>query len=260
LSISVVVHGATGKMGSMVISALEQQPDLVLAGGVDVNVKDNFIDTVSGHVPLSADLDSILRDIAPDVLVDFSTAKAVIPMAVAAAAHHVNIVSGTTGLTAAELGEIDSLAKAAGIGAVVASNFALGAVVMMHLAKIAARYFDFAEIIEEHHEQKLDAPSGTALTTAKLMAKEHGRRFLEPVHKEQLASRGLDIEGIAIHSVRLPGIVARQEVILGALGQTLTIKHDAISRECYMPGLMLAIKRVADFKGLVSGLDKLLDF
>lgn len=260
MSIRVVVHGAAGKMGRMVISAIESAPELVLAGGVDVKVTDNFINTKSGRVPFSTDLDGILKETAPGVLVDFSTAKAVLSMAATAAAHNVNIVSGTTGLSPSELGEIDSLATDAGIGAVIASNFALGAVVMMHLAKIAARYFDFAEIIEEHHDQKLDTPSGTALTTAKSMALERGCRFLESLHKVHLAPRGLDVEGIAIHSVRLPGIVARQEVLFGAMGQTLSIKHDAISRECYMPGVILAIKKVGDFKGLVTGLDKLLGF
>jgi len=247
-------------MGQMVISAILRESDLKLVGGVDVKVAGDSLELPDGkgRVPLSTDLDAMLRETKPEVLVDFSTAKAVVPMAVAAAAHKVHIVSGTTGLTADDLKKIDELAKAAGIGAMAASNFAIGAVVMMHLAQIAARYFDYAEIIEEHHEQKLDAPSGTALTTARMMAKERGKRFLEPEHKEQLTPRGQNVEGISIHSVRLPGIVARQEVLLGALGQTLSIKHDAISRECNMPGIMMAVKKVKEFKGLVFGLDKLL--
>ncbi len=258
MSIKVAVNGACGKMGQMVIAAIQREKDMVLVGGADIKVPGDFLDIPSARIPCSTDLDKLLRETKPDVLVDFSTARAVIPTAIAASAHHVHIVSGTTGLSADDLKKIDELAKAAGTGAMVASNFAIGAVVMMHLAKLAAQYFDYAEIIEEHHEQKLDAPSGTALTTAKMMVQARGKKFLEPEHKEQLASRGLDHEGIAIHSVRLPGIVARQEVILGALGQTLSIKHDAISRECYMPGVMIAIRKVHEFKGLVFGLDKLL--
>jgi 4-hydroxy-tetrahydrodipicolinate reductase len=258
MSIRIAVNGASGKMGQMVIAAVLREPDLDLVGGADVKVPGEFMEIPGGRVPCSTDLDAILRETRPDVLVDFSTAKAVIPMAVAAAAHRVHIVSGTTGLSADDLIKIDELAQAAGIGAMVASNFAIGAVVMMYLARFAAKYFDYAEIIEEHHNTKLDAPSGTALTTAKMMVQARGKGFLEPQHKEQLASRGQSLEGIAIHSIRLPGIVARQEVILGALGQTLSIKHDAISRECYMPGVMIAVKKVKEFKGLVFGLDKLL--
>jgi 4-hydroxy-tetrahydrodipicolinate reductase len=258
MSIKVAVHGASGKMGQMVIAAISREKELSLVGGVDVAVPGALMEVPGGRIPCSTDLDKILRDTKPDVLVDFSAAKAVIPMAVAAAAHKVHIVSGTTGLSADDLKKIDELAAVAGIGAMIASNFAIGAVVMMYLSSLAAKYFDYAEIIEEHHEQKLDAPSGTALTTAKMMAKSRGKKFLEPEHKEQLSSRGLNHDGIAIHSIRLPGIVARQEVILGALGQTLSIKHDAISRECYMPGMIIAVKKVSGFKGLVFGLDKLL--
>jgi 4-hydroxy-tetrahydrodipicolinate reductase len=260
MSIKVVVNGACGKMGQMVIAAVQRESEMVLVGGADIKVPGESLEIPGGRMACSTDLDAILRQAKPDVLVDFSTAKAVIPTAVTAAAHKVHLVTGTTGLSVDDLDKIDRLATAAGIGAMVAPNFAIGAVVMMHLAKLAAQYFDYAEIIEEHHEQKLDAPSGTALTTAKIMAQSRGQRFLEPEHKEQVDSRGLNHEGIAIHSVRLPGIVARQEVIFGSMGQTLSIKHDAVSRECYMPGVMLAVKKVAGFKGLVFGLDKLLGF
>jgi len=260
MSIKVAVHGASGKMGQMVVSAVGHDPDLTVVGGVDVKVSRDFMDTPCGRIPCGTDLDAVIRETRPDVLVDFSTARAVIPMVATAASRHIPIVSGTTGLSADELKKIDELARTAGIGALVAANFAIGAVVMMRLAELAAKYFDYAEIIEEHHEQKLDAPSGTALATARMMADARGQRFLEPEHKEQLAPRGQSVSGISIHSIRLPGIIARQEVLFGAPGQTLSIKHDAISRECYMPGVMMAIKRIGGFKGLVLGLDKLLGF
>ena len=130
---------------------------------------------------------------------------------------------------------------------------------MIHLAKIAGKYLDYAEIIELHHHQKVDAPSGTALATARAMAQARGDAFRRPPEQGKTAtSRGEEVEGIAIHSVRLPGLVAHQEVILGGPGQTLSIRHDTINRECYMPGVILAIKEVVNRKGLAYGLDTLL--
>ncbi len=129
---------------------------------------------------------------------------------------------------------------------------------MMHLAEIAAKYFDYAEIIELHHHLKADAPSGTALSTAKAMAKAKGKPFQIPKQKNGSVSRGEQVEGVSIHSVRLPGLMAHQEVLLGTAGQTLSIRHDTINRECYMPGVMLAIKEVVKRKGLTYGLDVLL--
>ena len=130
---------------------------------------------------------------------------------------------------------------------------------MIHLAKVAAKYLDYAEIIELHHHRKADAPSGTALFTAKAMAAARGKPFSRPPERNKTSySRGEQVEGVTIHSVRLPGLLAHQEVILGGPGQTLSIRHDTISRECYMPGIILAIKEVVKRKGLVYGLDTLL--
>ena len=131
---------------------------------------------------------------------------------------------------------------------------------MIHLAKIAAKYLDYAEIIELHHHLKVDSPSGTALVTAKEMAQARGKPFDRPPEQGQAPnSRGEQVEGVTIHSVRLPGLMAHQEIILGASGQTLSIRHDTISRECYMPGVILAIKEVAKRQGLIYGLDTLLN-
>jgi 4-hydroxy-tetrahydrodipicolinate reductase len=260
MSIRVVVHGASGKMGQMVIGAVCREADITLVGGVDVKIESVLrLPEGQGEIPGSSDLHKIIKETKPQVIVDFSTAKAVLPMVRTAASYGINVVSGTTGITASDLQLIEELSNNNHLGIIVTSNFAIGAVVMMHLAKMAAKYFEYAEIIEEHHDQKLDAPSGTALTTARMMTEARGKNFREPEQKEACQlSRGQKIEGIAIHSVRLPGIVARQEVIFGAMGQTLSIKHDAISRECYMPGVMLAIRQVLHFRGLIVGLDKLL--
>ena len=194
----------------------------------------------------------------PDVMVDFTIARATMPAVRIAADRGVNLVVGTTGLTTDDIAEIERLSREHKIGAVVAPNFALGAVIMMHLAKIAGKYFDYAEIIELHHHLKADAPSGTALSTAGAMAKARGKPFQLPKQKKSLASRGEQVEGVTLHSVRLPGFMAHQEVILGAPGQTLSIRHDTINRECYMPGVILAIKQVVQRKGLTYGLDVLL--
>ena len=257
--IKVVVQGAVGKVGQEVVKAVCREPETQLVGAVELKVtKDSLtLPDDSGSVPFSADLDYILTSCQPDVMVDFTVAQAVMPAVRTATERGVNLVIGTTGLTKEDLNEIDHLATAHEIGAVVAPNFALGAVLMIHLAKIAAKYLDYAEIIELHHHLKADAPSGTALATARAMAAARGKPFLQPTGKAA-ESRGQQVEGATIHSVRLPGLMAHQEVILGGPGQTVSIRHDTINRECYMPGVMLAIKEVVKHRGLIYGLDTLL--
>lgn len=259
--IKVVVYGALGKVGREVISAVSRDTETRLVGAVDVNRKEDFLLPPDGtiKVPLSADLEGMLVSQRPDVVVDFSLAKAAMPAILTCVAHKVAVVSGTTGLAKQDLDEIDRQAKINGVGVIWASNFALGAVLMIHLSAIAAKYFDYAEITELHHHLKQDAPSGTSLTTARAMSKARGKAFLVPSEKDAtMKSRGEQVEGVAIHSVRLPGLMAHQEVMFGIAGQTLTIRHDTINRECYMPGVLLAVKVVHKYKGLVSGLAPLL--
>lgn len=257
--IKVVVQGALGRVGQEVVKAACAESEMQLVGAVELKVtKDSLtLPDDSGSVPFSADLDYILTSFQPDVLVDFTVAQAAMPAVRIATERGVNLVIGTTGLTKEDLNEIDRLATAHKVGAVVAPNFALGAVLMIHLAKIAAKYLDYAEIIELHHHLKADAPSGTALATARAMAAARGKPFLQPTGKAT-ESRGQQVEGATIHSVRLPGLMAHQEVILGGPGQTVSIRHDTINRECYMPGVMLAIKEVVKRRGLIYGLDTLL--
>ena len=258
--IRVVVHGASGKMGQEVVNALCHEPGLQLVGAVELKASNNYmaLPDGSGTVPFSSNLEDIIAECQPDVIIDFTIAQAVISAARIAIKQRVNLVIGTTGLSAADLDEIDRLAKEHNVGVVVASNFALGAIIMIHLAKIASRYFDYADIIEQHHHRKADAPSGTSLTTARAMAEARGKPFNQPPKPKTTESRGKQVDGVSIHSVRLPGILARQEVILGSPGQTLSLKHDAISRECYMPGVMIAAREVVKRKGLTKGLDTLL--
>jgi 4-hydroxy-tetrahydrodipicolinate reductase len=253
--IKVIVNGALGRMGQQVMAAVSADNGLELLGGADAKADRDHI-TVPGNseaVPLYRDITSLIENSKPDVLVDFTVAEA----ALAAA----KLCLKTTGLSDANLKEIDDLAKANKKGVVVAANFTIGAVVLMHLAKTASKYFDNAEIIELHHDKKLDAPSGTALATAREMLKARKKPFVcPPTEKEILkGTRGGQTEGISIHSVRLPGLVASQEVIFGALGQTLSLRHDTISRESFMPGVIIAIKEVINRKGLILGLATLLN-
>ena len=258
--IKVIVHGAAGRVGQEVVKAVCQEPEMQLVGAVDLKVSAEFMPLPdgSGRVPFSTDFKSILGACQPDVVIDFTIAKASMPAVRTAARQNVNLVIGTTGFTATELEEMQKLAEANEIGIVAAPNFALGAVLMIHLAKIAGKFLDHAEIIELHHDRKLDAPSGTSLLTARAMAEARGKPFLPPAAGEHTSSRGQSVEGVDIHSVRLPGLMAHQEVIFGASGQTLSIRHDTINRECYMPGVMLAVKAVVKQKGFIYGLDKLL--
>jgi 4-hydroxy-tetrahydrodipicolinate reductase len=259
--IKVVVHGASGRVGQEVVRAVCQEPDMKLVGAVDLKVPGDglALPDGSGKVPFSTDFKSIITTCQPDVVVDFTIAKAAMPAVRLAAEKGINVVIGSTGYSAEELAEIEKLARANKTGIVVAPNFALGAVVMIHLAKIAGKYFDHAEIIELHHDKKLDAPSGTAKTTAQAMAEARGKPFLPPaVAGEDSPSRGKPVGGINIHAVRLPGLMAHQEVIFGGAGQTLSIRHDTINRECYMPGVILAVREVMKRREYIYGLDNLL--
>jgi 4-hydroxy-tetrahydrodipicolinate reductase len=244
-TISVAVAGHRGKVGSILVAAFQAEPGIAYAGGVG-----------SGD-----DLASFLKEKKPRVLVDFTRPSDALRNALVAVDAGASPVIGTTGIPATGIAELEAACKAKGLGGIVAPNFAVGAVVMMHLAEVAAPYFDGAEIIELHHATKLDAPSGTALATAvRVAARRKEKPFAyRKAEKETIAgTRGGEEGGVAIHSVRLPGLVADQEVILGLPGQTLTIAHRTTSREAYIPGVLLAIRRVASQPTFYRGLDELL--
>ena len=260
--LNILVHGALGKMGQEVLKALCRDPGLQAVAAVDIKAKSQelLLPDGSSSIKLSTDIKSAIDSCKPDVVVDFTIAEAAMPALRTALINKVAVVTGTTGFSDTELGELHDLCQSQGIGAVVASNFSVAAAVMVHLSKIAAGYFDYAEIIEMHHEQKVDAPSGTALTTARGMIEARGKPFIYAgVSKETVSnSRGGELDGIAMHSVRMPGMLAHQEVILGEQGQTLRIRLDQINREAFMPGVIMAIKKVVGLKEAVFGLDKLL--
>jgi 4-hydroxy-tetrahydrodipicolinate reductase len=261
MALRVVVSG-TGKMGREVLSAVCRDSDLEPVGVIEKFSSEEFLSLPdgSGLIPLGSDAPSLLARARPDVVVDFTNAEWFPIVARAALDAGTRLVSGTTGIPHEFLDELEKACRERKLGAVLAANFAIGAVLMTHLARLAAQHFDYAEIIELHHEQKVDAPSGTALVTARAMLEARGRPFERvSAQKETLAgTRGGELEGVSIHSVRLPGLVAHQEVILGTLGQTLSIRHDSTSRESFMPGVLLAVKEVMNREELVVGLDKLI--
>jgi 4-hydroxy-tetrahydrodipicolinate reductase len=248
-------------MGREVLAGLVRDPAFEPVGVIEGLSKEaSFaLPDGSGSVPMSADPAALLDRAKADVVIDFTNAEWTPKVARAALDRGVRLVIGTSGLSEAWVDELETECRAKGVGAVVATNFAIGAVLLIHMAKIASRFFDSAEIIELHHDRKVDAPSGTSITTAQEMLAARGKPFERNVpQQETLANtRAAAIDGVTIHSVRLPGFVAHQEVIFGGLGQTLSIRHDTIGRESFIPGVLLAAREVMQRKELVRGLEAL---
>ncbi len=263
--IKVIVNGAHGRMGSTVVSAVVNDKDLQLVGAVDIvggmDAGDKAGCGKTGVI-ISTDLQKTIDETKPDVMVDFTQPAVVFGTASLALKNGVSPVIGTTGLSDEQKAQLDKIAKENNTPCFIAANFAIGAVLMMKFAVEAAKYMPDVEIIELHHDNKLDAPSGTALVTAEMIKEVRGER--QQGHKDEKeklpGARGANYAGMHIHSVRLPGYVAHQECIFGGLGQTLTIRHDSIDRTSFMPGVVLACKKVrALAPGLTQNLDKIMD-
>ncbi|MFM6193763.1 MAG: 4-hydroxy-tetrahydrodipicolinate reductase [Planktothrix sp.] len=271
LPIPVIVNGAGGKMGREVVKAVAASPDMTLLGAIDHNPAylDQDAGTLAGidplEVPIMNDREGLLAMAAqekqPGVMVDFTHPDSVYENIRAAIAYGVRPVVGTTGLNPTQIQELAEFADKASLGCLLIPNFSIGMVLLQQAAIAASRYFDHVEIIELHHNQKADAPSGTAVQTAQLLA-ELGKTYNVPLVEETeklTGARGAQAEeGIRIHSVRLPGLIAHQEVIFGAPGQIYTLRHDTSDRSCYMPGVLLAIRKVVQLKTFVYGLEKIL--
>ena len=293
------VFGAAGRMGTEVCRAVAGAEDLELVAAVDPKSAGVALADLCGKevgtLAISKDA-SQMSEASAEVVVDFTVASAARANLEWAASHGMHCVIGTTGLGAADIEALGRLVSAGGVNCIIAPNFAIGAVLMEHFAAVAALHMEGAEIIELHHDKKLDAPSGTAIATAAAMASARSERGMEPWGQPQdmpgaaaepsaddrgaprspeataepsasqqswneilPGARGASSNGgIRIHSVRLPGLVAHQEVILGALGQSLTIRHDSYDRRSFMPGVLLAIREVRFRKGLTIGLDSVL--
>ncbi|WP_250395771.1 4-hydroxy-tetrahydrodipicolinate reductase [Synechococcus sp. MU1655] len=276
-SIPVVVTGALGRMGAEVIRAVQMAPDCHLVGAVDNTPGKEGQDVgellglQSLEVAVTADLEGCLcsasqavRDAGPGkgaVMVDFTHPSVVYANTRAAIAYGVHPVIGTTGLSPAQLDDLQSFSDKASIGGAVIPNFSVGMVLLQQAAAAAARFYDHAELTELHHNRKADAPSGTCIKTAELM-EELGKQFNEPEvdeHESLAGSRGGQRpSGLRLHSLRLPGLVAHQEVMFGSPGETYTLRHDTIDRAAYMPGVLLCIRKVRQLQALVYGLERLL--
>ncbi len=266
-TVRVAVVGACGRMGREVIKGILAHPRMQLVAAIDVKETGKDIGEVLGGHPIGitvrSDLADALKESQAQVAVDFTHPSVVFDNVRTVINCGVAPVVGTTGWTAEKVKAIDRLAKRKKVPVVIAPNFAIGAVLMMKFAAEAARYFDRVEIIELHHDGKADAPSGTALRTAELILQARGKPFPEPKVKQPEVllegALGGEMQGIRIHSVRLPGLVAHQEVLLGTTGQVLTIRHDSLSRESFIPGVLLAVEKVLTLPpGVVYGLEHLL--
>lgn len=247
--IRVAVCGANGKMGTEVVKAVTNADDMELVAKIDIfNGEYSTIEEASKATKI-------------DVLVDFTQPKSIYENAQFCLNNNINIVIGTTGLSDEQISELKSLSETNKTACFIAPNFSTGAVLMMMFSKMAAKYFSNAEIIELHHNQKKDAPSGTAVKTALMMA-ENNSDFTTgncPEVETIEGARGANsYNNIHIHSVRMPGYIASQEVILGASGQILTIRHDSMNRECYMPGVLLSVRHAMTNGGFVYGLENIM--
>jgi 4-hydroxy-tetrahydrodipicolinate reductase len=265
MAIKVVVTGACGKMGQEVVRTIRGQADMELGGALEkeLHVGSDIGRIAAGEdygVMVSNNLDSILKDGGIGCLVDFTRGSESPDLIRTALSHRVPAVVGTTGIKSEELEEIGKLAEEVKIPVLVVPNFCIGAVLMMKFAIMASKYFNHAEIIELHHDKKLDAPSGTALRTAELMAGS-GQAFLPcQVSQEKIDHvRGGVHQGIHLHSVRLPGLLAHQEVIFGSEGEVLTLRHDSMARASFMPGVMYAIRNIQRVSGLAVGLEEIME-
>jgi 4-hydroxy-tetrahydrodipicolinate reductase len=261
MTLRVAVFGAGGRMGATVCAAVAADPDLELVAAIDphhagFDLREVTRDQSLGAIQVGPSAES-LDPKSVDVAIDFTVRVAAKKNLDWLAANGVHAVVGTTGFTEKDY---DRLRKEfTKSNCIVAPNFAIGAVLMMRFAEMAAPYFESAEVIELHHGQKVDAPSGTAVLTAERMAKASDDWMDDPTTTEVVdGARGSRAGPIPIHSVRLQGLVAHQEVLLGTMGQSLTIRHDSYDRSSFMPGVLLAVKRVADTPGLTVGLDQVL--
>ena len=259
-TIDVVVHGATGKMGREVLTAISAAPDIRTVAAVCHQDRGDTLVTHDGtnSIPLFTSLPDALESAKPQVVADFTNAAAALPAALEAVAAGIGTVIGSSGLAETDFDRLRTAANEHSVGILVVPNFAIGAVIMMQLAKKAAPYFQYVDIIETHHEAKIDSPSGTALALAQGVA-EAGDFLRNMSEQESLAgTRGGEVDGVGVHSIRMAGRSAHHEVVFGTTGQTLSLRHDTLGRDCYMPGVLLSIREVVKQKGLVIGLERLL--
>ncbi len=274
-SIPVLVSGALGRMGSEVVNSVLNSSDCELVAAIDTNKKNNgenisqLLNLKKSEVIVSNDLEGSLCSISQDyrnekfkpVLVDFTHPDSVYENTRSAIAYGISPVVGTTGLTPSQINDLAIFAQKANIGCAIIPNFSVGMVLLQQAASVAAKFYDNIELIEMHHNQKADSPSGTCIKTAE-MIEEYPKKYNQSLVKETESLKGvrggLRDSGLNIHSIRLPGLLAHQVVIMGSPGETYTIKHDTIDRKAYMPGVLQAIRKIGKFDSLIYGLEKLI--
>ena len=274
-SIPVLVSGALGKMGSEVVNSVLNSSDCELVAAIDTNKKNNgenisqLLNLKKSDVFVSNDLEGSLCSISQDyrnekikpVLVDFTHPDSVYENTRSAIAYGISPVVGTTGLTPSQINDLAIFTQKANIGCAIIPNFSVGMVLLQQAASVAAKFYDNIELIEMHHNQKADSPSGTCIKTAE-MIEEYPKKYNQSLVKETESLKGvrggLRDSGLNIHSIRLPGLLAHQVVIMGSPGETYTIKHDTIDRKAYMPGVLQAIRKIGKFDSLIYGLEKLI--
>ncbi|MDR0500516.1 MAG: 4-hydroxy-tetrahydrodipicolinate reductase [Coriobacteriales bacterium] len=269
----VLVSGIKGRMGSLVATTVQKADDMELVGGVDPKaIIKNFLSKTSpfyddSEVPLFEDLDAAIKATNPDCVIDFSLPSAVFANITSCINAGINCVVGTTGLSSEHMNMLASLlGKVPKSCVFIAPNFTIGAVLMMRFAQMAAAYFPDAEVLEFHHNGKVDAPSGTATSTAKMIAQirtAHDIKSKSPGSESELeglnGARGAILDGVAIHSIRSNAFMASQEVLFGSTGERLSIRHDSTDRNAYMPGVLLAVRAIKNKVGLIVGLENLMD-
>ena len=261
----IVVAGPRGKMGSEAVRLVENTEEYELVAVVDHKHGGQLLNELEGisklPLPVYSDLAQCLMEVKADVLIDLTTPEVGMNHTKTALQLGVRPVVGTTGFSPDNLKELEDLCKEKELGCIIAPNFALGAVLMMKFSQLAAKFFPDVEMIELHHDKKLDAPSGTAVKTAEMISEvREGKIQGHPNEKETIqGARGADYNGMRIHSVRLPGLIAHQQVMFGSDGQTLTIRHDSYNRGSFMSGVKLAVDTVKNVNTLIYGLENIIE-
>jgi 4-hydroxy-tetrahydrodipicolinate reductase len=263
--IKIIIAGPRGRMGREAVALVNSTEQFQLIAVVDHKNDGMKLSDLEGFpsldIPIYKDLEECLQNHSADVLVDLTTPEVGMLHTKTALTYNVRPVVGTTGFSKNDLEELEAICREKQLGCIIAPNFAIGAVLMMKFSQMAAKYFEDIEIIEMHHDQKLDAPSGTAVKTAEMIsAVREAKKQGHPNEKETIAgARGADYDGMHIHSVRLPGLIAHQQVLLGSDGQTLTIRHDSYNRSSFMSGVKVAVETVMNLNSFVYGLENILE-
>ncbi|MEK4028984.1 MULTISPECIES: 4-hydroxy-tetrahydrodipicolinate reductase [Bacillaceae] len=264
-TIKVIIAGPRGRMGKEAVYMVQRSENLQLAAVLDRQYNGQLLSEVEGFsgidVPIFTDINECFSEVEAEVLIDLTTPETGYIHTKTALEHNIRPVVGTTGFTEEQLKELKELTEEKNLGCIIAPNFAIGAVLMMKFSEMAAKYFQDVEIIELHHDKKLDAPSGTAIKTAQMIAEVREKKQQgHPEEKETMkGARGAEMDGMHLHSVRLPGLIAHQQVLFGADGETLTIRHDSYNRTSFMTGVKVCVETVVKVETLIYGMENILD-